>query len=73
MKAKKTPEYYMRQALTLAAEALELGEFPIAAIVVLDDRVITRATASEQRERRFLSRSTSPGAHRARCAIGRRR
>jgi tRNA(adenine34) deaminase len=50
----KTPVYYMRQALTLAAEALELGEFPIAAIVVLDDRIIARATASEQRERRYL-------------------
>ena len=44
----------MRQALTLAAEALELGEFPIAAIVVLDDRIIARATASEQQERRYL-------------------
>jgi len=50
----KTPERYMRQTLTLAAAALELGEFPIAAIVVLDDRIIARATASEQRERRFL-------------------
>jgi tRNA(adenine34) deaminase len=54
MNERKTPEYYMRQALTLAAEALELGEFPIAAIVVLDDRIIARATASEQQERRYL-------------------
>jgi tRNA(adenine34) deaminase len=58
----KTPEHYMRQTLTLAAEALEFGEFPIAAIVVLDDAasshvrsgIIARATTSEQRERRFL-------------------
>jgi tRNA(adenine34) deaminase len=50
----KTPEYYMRQALALAAEALDQGEFPIAAIVVFDDRVISQATASEQRKRRFL-------------------
>ena len=50
----KTSEHYMRQALTLAAEALELGEFPVAAIVVLDDRIIARATASEQQERRYL-------------------
>ncbi len=50
----KTPQHYMRQTLILAAEALELGEFPIAAIVVLDDRIIASATASEQRERRFL-------------------
>jgi tRNA(adenine34) deaminase len=44
----------MRQTLTLAAEALELGEFPIAAIVVLDGRIIARATASEHQEKRFL-------------------
>ncbi len=44
----------MRHTLTLAAEALELGELPIAAIFVLDDRVIARATASERRERRYL-------------------
>ena len=54
MDARQTPEQYMRQTLTLAAEALEFDEFPIAAIVVLDDRIIARATASEQRERRFL-------------------
>ena len=54
MNVEKTPEHYMGQVLALAAEALEFGEFPIAAIVVLDDRIIARATASEQRERRFL-------------------
>ena len=54
MNAGETPERYMRQVLTLAAEALELGELPIAAIVVLDGRIIARATTSERRERRFL-------------------
>lgn len=54
MNAQETAERYMRQVLSLAAEALELGEFPIAAIVVLDGKVIARATASERRERRFL-------------------
>lgn len=54
MNTGKTPERFMRQTLILAAEALERGEFPIAAIVVLDDRIITSATASEQSERRFL-------------------
>jgi tRNA(adenine34) deaminase len=44
----------MRRALTLAAEALAFGEFPIAAIVVLDGQAIGRGTASEQREARFL-------------------
>ncbi len=47
-------EHHMRTVLTLAAEALEQGEFPIAAIVVLDEEIITQATASEQREKRFL-------------------
>ena len=54
MNGQKTPEHFMRQTLTLAVEALRLGELPIAAIVVLDDRIIARATASEQRERCFL-------------------
>jgi tRNA(adenine34) deaminase len=44
----------MRHALRLAAEALELGEFPIAAIVVLQDRIIASASASERREGRYL-------------------
>jgi tRNA(adenine34) deaminase len=54
MKAEKAAEHYMQQVLDLAAEALEQGEFPIAAIVVLDDEIIAQATASEQREKRFL-------------------
>jgi tRNA(adenine34) deaminase len=54
MHGEKTREAYMRHVLALASEALEQGEFPIAAIVVLDDEIIARATASEQREKRFL-------------------
>ena len=54
MQAERTAEHYMRQVLALAAEALEQGEFPISAIVVLDDEIIAQATASEQREKRFL-------------------
>jgi tRNA(adenine34) deaminase len=50
----KTPQHYMRQVLALAAEALELGEFPIAAIVVLDDKIIASAMTLERREQRFL-------------------
>ena len=44
----------MSLALALASEALKLGEFPIGAVVVLEDRVIARGTTSEQREKRFL-------------------
>jgi tRNA(adenine34) deaminase len=44
----------MRRVLALAREALERGEFPIAAVVVLDGNVIAQAAASEQREKRFL-------------------
>jgi tRNA(adenine34) deaminase len=54
MKGRKPPAHYMQQVLALAAEALEEGEFPIASIVVLDDEIIAQATASEQREKRFL-------------------
>lgn len=54
MNIQERAEHYMRQVLAMAAEVLELGEFPIAAIVVLDGKVISKATASERRERRFL-------------------
>jgi tRNA(adenine34) deaminase len=54
MDVDRTRETYMQHVLALAAEAFEQGEFPIAAIVVLDDEIIARATASEQREKRFL-------------------
>jgi tRNA(adenine34) deaminase len=50
----KTQEYFMRQVLVLAAEALEQGELPIAAIVVLENEIISQGIASEQREKRFL-------------------
>lgn len=54
MREDETTEVYMLQALALAAQALEEGEFPIAAIVVLDEEILAWATASEQREKRFL-------------------
>ena len=54
MYGRKAPAHYMQKVLALAAEALEQGEFPIAAIVVLDDKIIAQATASEQREKRYL-------------------
>jgi tRNA(adenine34) deaminase len=50
----QSAEAFMRQALALAGEALALGEFPIAAIVVLDGKIIAQAMASEEREKRFL-------------------
>jgi len=54
MSNRRQPEYYMRQALGLAEKAIELGEFPIAAVVVLNDEIIASATTMEQREKRFL-------------------
>ena len=44
----------MQQTLELAAGVIELGELPIAAIVVLNDKIIARAATAEQREKRFL-------------------
>ena len=44
----------MRQVLALAGDALDQGELPIAAMVVLDGEIISRATTSEVREKRFL-------------------
>ena len=54
MTGRDAPDENMRHCLALAAEVLEFGEFPIAAIVVLDGEIIGRGTATEQRERRFL-------------------
>jgi tRNA(adenine34) deaminase len=50
----RTPEDYMHHCLALAAEALESDEFPIGAIVVLDEDIIGQGTATEQRQKRFL-------------------
>lgn len=44
----------MQRVLDLAAEALDLGELPIAAMVVLDDEIISCASTCERREKRFL-------------------
>jgi len=44
----------MQQTLTLASMALELGELPIAAILVLNGKIISQDTASEKREKRYL-------------------
>ena len=50
----KAPEYYIRQVLKLADDALRHGEFPIAAIVVLDDEIIGKSATAEQGQKRFL-------------------
>ena len=44
----------MRQAIALAEEGLQQGELPIAALVVLDGKIIAQATTAEKRERRLL-------------------
>ena len=50
----KTPKSYMQETLALAERALVCGELPIAALVVLDGRIIARATTREREEQRFL-------------------
>jgi tRNA(adenine34) deaminase len=45
---------FMRQALTLAERAIERGELPIAALVVLDGTILTRAHTTEVAEGRLL-------------------
>jgi len=74
--------------LALAAEALEQGEFPIAAVVVLDDEIIAQATLpSSVRSASWAtpswlpwkrltssnsSRGMSPGTSPVPCATGQR-
>jgi tRNA(adenine34) deaminase len=45
---------FMRQVLTLADKAMQDGELPIAALVVLDGEVIARAATAEKRLGRYL-------------------
>jgi tRNA(adenine34) deaminase len=46
--------YFMREALNLAATALERDELPIAAIVVLDTHIIASAHTQERAQSRLL-------------------
>lgn len=48
-------EHFMRQTLSLAERGLQEGELPIAALVVLGDRVIAGAVTGEEREGRLLA------------------
>ncbi|MEM7113592.1 MAG: nucleoside deaminase [Chloroflexota bacterium] len=45
---------FMRQTLLLAEEALNEGELPIAALVVLDGKVIARGKTAEKKNGRLL-------------------
>ena len=47
-------EAYMWKTLQLAEQALSEGEFPIAALVVLDGKILSSAYTSERREQRYL-------------------
>ncbi|MEL6358336.1 MAG: deaminase, partial [Bacteroidota bacterium] len=39
----RTDEYFMREALKEAEKAAEVGEVPVGAVVVSQDRIIARA------------------------------
>lgn len=47
-------EYFMRQALHMAETALESGELPIGAVVVLDQKMIASAHTLEKTQGRWL-------------------
>ena len=65
MTVASAPDIHMRQALALAQEALDLGELPIAAVVVLDGQVIARGATCERREQRFLGHAELAALERA--------
>jgi len=48
------PTEYMKEVLKLAEDALQQGELPIAAMIVLDGNIISSAVTSEKLEKRFL-------------------
>jgi tRNA(adenine34) deaminase len=54
MNAVKITETYMKETLAIAEGALAMGEFPIAAILVLKDEIVAKASTAEVREGRFL-------------------
>ncbi len=43
MEDHRTPEFFMREALKEAAKALELGEVPVGAVMVCQNKIIGRA------------------------------
>jgi len=47
-------EYFVQEVLTLAEAALEQGELPIAAVVVLEGKIIAKAATAERKEKRYL-------------------
>lgn len=46
----RTPETFMKVTLAIAEDAMVFGEFPIAAILVLGDEIVARASTAEERE-----------------------
>jgi tRNA(adenine34) deaminase len=52
-------KFYMRKTLELAEVALEKGELPIAALIVLNDSIISSAHTSEKTLGRFLVHAES--------------
>jgi tRNA(adenine34) deaminase len=49
-----SPEYFMRQAILQAEKGLENGEFPIGAVVVLNNEIIAAAHTAETAQQRLL-------------------
>lgn len=49
-----SPEYFMQQALVQAEKGLANGEFPIGAVVVLNDEIIAAAHTAETARQRLL-------------------
>jgi tRNA(adenine34) deaminase len=50
----KPMKIYMQEVLSLAGKAIQEGELPIAAMVILDDEILAKAYTTEKREKCFL-------------------
>ena len=48
-------DFYMKEALSVAALALEKGELPIGAVVVSGDRIIARSSTKDRELKRWLA------------------
>ncbi len=47
-------EFYMKEALAEAANAIEVGELPIAAVIVCGNEIIARSSTKERELKRWL-------------------
>ncbi len=70
MKIKDPDEKYMREALKQAKKAMKLGEVPIGAVVVCEDKIIGRGYNRRNTDKNTLSHAEITAIRRASAKMG---